>query len=368
MAKIEQIQFFKSSLSLNHPFITNKRSSTGMKSLIYKITLSDGSIGLGEASENINLTGVNLQGMLDYAVNLSKKILLGQNVSIDMVNSLYNVPYNPAHYGIETAVIDAFSRSSNETVNDFLGIPLQTHSLENDTTVSIMKTDAMIKQTQGLLNKGYRHIKYKIGPGIDEVERLLALQDILPENVSIRIDPNQAWTEETVFESLKKLTASNLKIDLIEQPVSVDKPELLKKITMASQIPIAADESVFSIADAKKIIANHEADILNIKLIKCGGPLEAIQIANIAEKNGIDCMLGCTSEINIAISTAAYLSASLTNVKYYDLDGLDFVDETPFKGGVRVDKSQLKIPKKIKGLGITMDEHSKALKNLTTIA
>ena len=69
-----------------------------------------------------------------------------------------------------------------------------------------------------------------------------------------------------------------------------------------------ADESVFGIQDAKKIINGKFADMLNIKLIKCGCPIEAFRIAKLAQKNNIKCMFGCTSEANIAITMAAYLA------------------------------------------------------------
>lgn len=137
--------------------------------------------------------------------------------------------------------------------------------------------------------------------------------------------------------------------------------DTLKELSEFSHIPIVTDESVFGLEDAKKIINGEYADMLNIKLIKCGGPIEAVKIAKYAQDHNVNCMFGCTSEANIAISMAATLVASLPNVVYYDLDGLDFIDKSPFTGGVVKEADKLIIPNNF-GLGIKADEDSDSLK------
>lgn len=359
MAKIKQFKIFKLSMPLSHAFITNKRKSTDMNSLIFKVILSDGTIGWGEAAENINLTGITIQDMFNFSCSLIEQVL---NKEADLALELVSkAEYNPAKYGIETAILDAVSQSKKKSISDLLRISKPTDKIANDTTISIMSPEKTIKCTKKLVKQGYRHLKYKLGPGENEIDRILNLSVYIPKDVSIRIDPNQAWNRVSALKYIDLLEKSSLKIDFIEQPIEAQDLDTLKELSQFSHIPIVADESVFGLEDAKKIINDKYADMLNIKLIKCGGPIEAVKIAKYAQGHNVKCMSGCTSEANIAISMATILAASLPNVVYYDLDGLDFIDNSPFNGGVVKEADKLIISNNF-GLGIKVDENSNALR------
>ncbi|MCH3904983.1 MAG: mandelate racemase [Lactobacillus sp.] len=361
---IQKISLFKLTLPLKHPFITNKRYSTDMTSLLFKVVLDDDTAGWGEAAENKNLTGDDFEAMFADGKTLSSQIV--KQDAEAALRQLAATDYLPVKYGLETAVLDAVCRSKGQTIAKYLQLPAAQQRLENDTTISIMDAENMLDTTTPFVVRGYKHLKYKIGPGKDEIARLQRLEQLLPEGTTVRIDPNQAWEPAEAMNYLQLLADSSLKIDFIEQPVAVEQTETMQALAAADLIPIVADEAVFTLADAKKIIAAKSANMLNIKLIKCGGPLEAVQIAQYAAQHQVDCMFGCTSEANIAITMAAKLSASLSNVKFYDLDGLDFIKETPFMGGVIVNGPELMLPD-THGLGITVNESSPALQMLTEV-
>ena len=58
-----------------------------------------------------------------------------------------------------------------------------------------------------------------------------------------------------------------------------------------SYYAILADESVFTLDDAKKVMAMKAADMINIKLMKCGGIAPAIEIIEWCEREGITCIV-----------------------------------------------------------------------------
>lgn len=214
MARIKQFKIFKLSMPLSHAFITNKRKSTDMNSLIFKVILSDGTIGWGEAAENINLTGITIQDMFNFSCNLIEQII---NKEADFALELVSrAEYNPAKYGIETAILDAVSQSKKKSISDLLGISNPTDKITNDTTISIMNSEETVKWTKKLVKQGYQHLKYKLGPGENEIERILNLSKYLPKNVSIRIDPNQAWNRVSALKYINLLEKILLKIDFIE--------------------------------------------------------------------------------------------------------------------------------------------------------
>jgi len=107
----------------------------------------------------------------------------------------------------------------------------------------------------------------------------------------------------------------------------------LKYVTQNVNIPILADESVFSPVDALKIIQNRAADLINIKLMKTGGIHNALKICSIAEVYGVECMLGCMLESKLSVSAAVHLAASKKIITKIDLDGPGLCKEDPVEGG-----------------------------------
>jgi L-alanine-DL-glutamate epimerase-like enolase superfamily enzyme len=117
-------------------------------------------------------------------------------------------------------------------------------------------------------------------------------------------------------------------------------------------VPIMADESVHSPEDALRLIQAEAVDLINIKLMKCGGILKGRTIAEIAEAAGVPCMVGCMSESEIGISAAAHLAAGVRNIQYADLDSdLLLKDRLVKKGGTSIKDSARTFSKSC-GLGV----------------
>ena len=52
------------------------------------------------------------------------------------------------------------------------------------------------------------------------------------------------------------------------------------------------------------------ADLVNIKLMKCGGITNALRIAAAAEVYGVECMIGCMLEAKISVNAAVELACA----------------------------------------------------------
>ena len=118
----------------------------------------------------------------------------------------------------------------------------------------------------------------------------------------------------------KKFKSNHNKIQFIEQPVHKSKLLDLKYLKEQTSLMIMADESVFHLTDAKNILEMRAADAINIKLMKCGGISQAIQIANLANAYQVPCMIGCMLETEVAVASAMHLALSHSNIRYVDLD------------------------------------------------
>lgn len=202
------------------------------------------------------------------------------------------------------------------------------------------------------INRGYDTLKVKVGvnPQLD-VERLTAIRNAIGIRAKLRIDANQAWKPQEAVRILNKMQEQGLDIELVEQPVIAHDIEGLKYVTERSYIPVLADESVFSPLDAMKIIQTGAADLINIKLMKCGGITPALKIADAASIMGVECMLGCMLEAKVSVNAAVHVACARSIITKIDLDGPVLCSEDPIIGGSVFNEKDITVSKE-PGLGI----------------
>ena len=102
-----------------------------------------------------------------------------------------------------------------------------------------------------------------------------------------------------------------------------------------------ADESIFSLYDARRIIEGRAADMFNIKLMKAGGIYEALKINALAQSYDMTCMVGSMIETKLGVTAAAHFAASQSNILYYDFDAPLMLKEETVDGGIVYDGSRV---------------------------
>ena len=78
----------------------------------------------------------------------------------------------------------------------------------------------------------------------------------------------------------------------VEQPVSAGDLNGMRKVREKTGIAVVADESFRTMADARSIIKARAADVLNIRVAKCGGLRASLELVNFAKHSGLSCQLG----------------------------------------------------------------------------
>ena len=142
-----------------------------------------------------------------------------------------------------------------------------------------------------------------------------------------------------------------LDLEFVEQPGKAHDFEGLKYVTERSYVPVLADESVFSPQDALTIMQMGAADLVNIKLMKCGGLYNALKIASAAEVYGVECMIGCMLEAKISVNAAVHLACAKQIITRVDLDGPVLCSEDPILGGAVFNEKEITVSNE-PGLGI----------------
>ena len=116
-------------------------------------------------------------------------------------------------------------------------------------------------------------------------------------------------------------------VEYVEQPVAAHDLDGLRFVRERSALPVIADESCVVATDIPRLAG--VVDGINIKLSKCGGLREALDMIATARAHGMLVMAGCMIETSLGITAAAHLAPLLD---YADLDGAALLADDPYVG------------------------------------
>ena len=334
--KITKVRLGRISVPLRTPFKTALRTVNSVEDVIVEIHTDTGHIGYGEAPPTGVITGDTTGAIIGAIQDHIGKLILGREVDEfeDLLQIVQKsiVHNSSAKAAVDMALWDLYGQLYNIPVHKLMGGSKK--QIVTDLTISVNDPEVMVRDALDAVARGYDCLKMKVGvsPELD-VARLSAVRKAVGSDITIRIDANQAWTPKQAVKILNSMQDQGLDIELVEQPVKAHDFEGLKYVTERSYVPVLADESVFSPEDAMTIMKMGAADLINIKLMKCGGLYNALKIASAAEVFGVECMIGCMLEAKIAVNAAVHLACAKNIITKVDLDGPVLCSEDPIIGG-----------------------------------
>ncbi len=248
---------------------------------------------------------------------------------------------------VDMALLDLVSKSAGVPLYKFLGGYRQ--SIATSITLGIMPIEKTLERTRDFVSQGFRILKVKGGVYVEEdIEKMIRIREEFPD-VILRFDGNQGYSVEESFVFVEK--TKKARIEIFEQPTKINDEKNLGQVTREVSIPVMADESIKTLADTFRLARNERIDMINIKLMKVGGIMEALHINSVARSANLEVMVGCIDECGLGISAGLHFALSRPNVHYADLDGhLDMIND-PFKSLFRLEKGIL-YPLEKPGLGI----------------
>ncbi len=355
---IKNIEFEPVNILLDEPFTIAIGKKHSIENVFIKITLNNGIEGYGEAAPLEPVNGENQSTVL-ATLETIQSFLPGKNVSdYKMISKHLKEVFwaqSTARCAIEMALLDAFTRSLNMPLYKFFGG--EVNRIETDYTIDIVSPEIARVNAAKLSEKGYRILKTKVGKNLtDDIARILAIREGAPE-CGIILDANQGFSPHEAALFLEILQKNDLRPDLFEQPVLKSDLNGMKYVRDRTSVPVAADESVFTAADALNIVRSDCADVINIKLMK-SGIVEALDIATIARSANLKLMIGCMLETKLGLGCAVHLAAGLGGFTYVDLDPHLSPDKDPFTGGPEFDDPCYHINDKLAGIGVLRKQTS----------
>ena len=295
------------------------------RTAVVLLRLSDGPvIGYGEAPATARYqeTAASIMAFLGR-VQAEKLSFADLPAGMDYLEKL--APGNSsAKCAVNVALADGAARLAGQPLYDFLNLGFTEGKHLTSFSIGL---DSPKKIREKVLEADFFPVlKLKVGAANDR-KNLAALREAAPLK-TIRVDANEAWpAKEEALRQIEWL-ARDPHIEYIEQPMpATTPPEDLAWLKQRSPLPVFGDESYHHAGDAARCAECFHG--VNIKLIKTGGVIQAVEALKAARRTGLKTMIGCMVESSISTSAGAHL-AELADC--LDLDGNLLVRNDPFTG------------------------------------
>ena len=155
------------------------------------------------------------------------------------------------------------------------------------------------------------------------------MREAVGPEVSLRVDANQGYTRAQASRMLA--VYDSFGVDAVEQLLPAwDMEGSAELRAQARGVRVMLDESIHGPRDAARACQLGAADVLNIKLMKCGGLFPALKISDVAAASGLSCMVGCMLETPVGCTAGLSLSAARDNVLDTDCDSYRFYGDASF--------------------------------------
>jgi len=279
-----------------------------------------------EGAEGVGYTytvGRNGGAVADILSREIPEIIVG--CEAENIESIWQKVWWALHYGgrggpavlaqsaLDIALWDLKARRAGQPLWQALGgydarVPCYAGGIDLD-----LPLDALLKQTDDNLAKGFRAIKMKVGRAklAEDVARVKAMREHLGEGFPLMADANMKWTVEGAIRAARALQPHDL--TWLEEPTIPDDPAGHARILAQGGVPIAAGENLRTLWDFKIYIAAGAVSYPEPDVTNCGGVTPFMKIAHLAEAFNLPVTSHGAHDITVHLLAAcpnrAYLEA-----------------------------------------------------------
>jgi o-succinylbenzoate synthase len=299
--QISSLEVVPYALPFRQPYVTAAGRLERREMVLLRLRDEEGLVGLGEAVPLSLRGGTKLKQVVEELEALGAREDLDEAILRDRRVDLSP----PARCAALTALLDLRGRRAAAEGH---GSSVAAAPVRCNATLVAGEPAAVVASAERWAAEGFSSFKLKLGTG-DDAAQVRAVREALGSRARIRIDANGAWDLETAKRRLGELEP--YEVELAEQPVAT--MEEATEVASSTSIPLAADESVESHADAERAAATGAFAMTGVKLSKVGGPEAAIEIAEALPTYVTSALDG-----PVGIAAAAQVAATLGEVRRSD--------------------------------------------------
>jgi L-Ala-D/L-Glu epimerase len=353
--KITQVTFIPHQLRRKVRWQTASYSADSVQALYVKITTDAGLIGIGASSVMPKENATFEPGI--QALNAAARRSFAGRDPLAIGGLMKQLDDSVAGYSrhkvaLEIALYDLAGKIQNTSVATLLG-GARRPAVPVLKMLGMGTSEWMANRAAQFVSQGYRHLKVKLGSGVEiDEERFAAIRKSVGAGVTLTADFNGAYDAITAIKVIDKICADGLA--MVEQPVPAADIAGMASVTRAVKPIVLADQSVDTPEDVQRIARNSAAKAVSIKLLKLGGIQKSLAVVKACEETGLSCHVGGTGTSRLVEAAQAhFISATPAILLPSEIAEFEELDGDLVKGFEVVD-GVIQVPQG-PGLGVSLD-------------
>ena len=363
--KVTALRTFPITLTVKPEFyiVSSAGAHAVSRYVIVAVDTDAGLTGWGEATVVPLWSGESQGGALALLRDVFAPLLIGRNLesvadieafATDMDAAAVDNPFTKA--ALEMALLDVLGQRQRRPVYDLLGGAHNPLEVPIKFSIGLRDPDDAAGIAAGKVKEGFTAIKLKVGPDADrDFARVRAVRQAVGPDLRINVDVNGGWSVQQAIREIERYAP--LKLQYVEQPTPRWDLDALAEVRRAVDVPIMADEAVFSVQQAALAIRKHAADLISIYPGKNGGILKSKRICEMAADAGIACHIGSNLEWDVGTAAMCHLAAACANVQVgrfpVDILGPLYYATQPRSAPVKFAGGRVRVPSGY-GLGVEL--------------
>lgn len=296
-----------------------------------------------EGAEGVGYTfTVGRNGGAIYSVLATEIAEIVAGAEANRIEWLWNRLWWDLHYGgrggptvlaisaFDMALWDLKAKRADLPLWNFLGgndprVPCYAGGIDLELT-----PDALLKQTDDNLGRGFRAIKMKVGRKhlSEDVEKVAAMRRHLGAEFPLMLDANMKWTVDEAIRAARAFAPYDPV--WLEEPIPPDDFAGHARVVRDGGLPIAAGENLRTVWDFRHLIALGGVTFPEPDVTNCGGVTAFMKIAHLAEAFGLPVTSHGAHDVTVhllaAVQNRSYLEAHGFGLERYIAEPLRIED------------------------------------------
>jgi muconate cycloisomerase len=331
--------------------------------LLVKVHTDAGLTGIGEVSCTPRWSGEDQVSAAHFINTYFAPALIGEDpTDIDAATRKFasTVAMNPfTKSGVEMALWDLRGKAEGQPVYKLLGGAVR-EFVPTKWSVSGVEPAKAADIARWAVQQGFAKMKVKVGIDPDgDVARVRAVREAIGPQIKLGVDANGGWGTADVAIATAKRLREHASIYFVEQPVPAGETDAMMRVREALDVPVIADESVYTLQDAKLLARDRACDVFSIYVGKAGGIGPARAIAAFAQTVGLACTVGSNLELGVGSAAMTHLAIATRGVdaETYpcDIIGPLFYEDDVVRDPLPITPGAARVNDK-PGLGVELDD------------
>ena len=366
--KINQVEIIPLDIPFRMPFRVSYGAVVPGNFVVVKVSTDEGVVGIGNSQGFTRGSGQTRESAMALMKEVASAVLLGLDpLNTDRLLSqaeaiLAGSLHILAHF--DYALYDLKGKILNTPVYQLLGgvsrekIPLEWIVMMDDPEVQA-------EVAQKYIQAGFQSIKLHVGPEPKlAMKRFRTVREAIGPDVPLSVDMAGVYAPFDAVRLIEEFAQYG--INFAEDPAPPGNVDALLAVKSGTKVPLVADRTLRSIADARELTQRRAADSFHLLMGKVGGLRKASKLSTVIEAADLNYQI-CALGTGIEHAAGAHLAVSrLKGDRFLDelslifylhggMETKDITTDVTKEMNGKIEKGYL-YPPKGPGLGVELNE------------